>query len=198
MSNEAKLGTVPKGDEGRDAVHVAIVPVRAAERLEGGSPVRLNSDGMAEACRAEDAIGVVDPFRPEEDRIVTMNTWFWLCLYPKTITGLRHVWEHPAFQHPEITPPPASHYTKEKLASEEWLKNYVKIHCPYDEEDGNIDDGYAAFLKHVTDDKWIYYYGNDCHSLSDVEDADELFRHLSIVLGKTITASYFEAFTCSC
>lgn len=38
MSNEAKLGTVPNGNEGRDAVHVAIVPHDPDEPRGKGGP----------------------------------------------------------------------------------------------------------------------------------------------------------------
>ena len=42
MSNEAKLGTVPNGNEGRDAVHVAIVP------NDPSSPTAADGNGGAE------------------------------------------------------------------------------------------------------------------------------------------------------
>lgn len=194
MKNEAKLGTIPNGDEGRDAVHVAIVPIRAATKLFSGSPVRLNARHEAESCCVEDAIGVVDPFMPEDKRHVAIGSWFWLCLYPKTITGLRHVWDHPSFPVTEITAIPVANDAKR--ASEEWLKAYVRKHCTYWEDEP--DDGYSIFLRYVTNEHWIFYAGSDCHDLSDVEDSDELFRHLSIVLERRIDASYFEAFTCTC
>jgi len=191
MSNEAKLGTIPTGTEGRDAVHVAIVPARSANGLVGGSPVKFNPQNEAEACRVEDAIGVVDPFRPQAQRAVPKGSWFWMCLYPKTITGLRHVWDHPSF--PAVSSSESSAPNGDKSASESWLKDYVGKHCPYYE-----GKGYDEFLRYVKDERWIYYYGSECHSLSDVEDADELFRHLSVVLDRRIDASYFESFTCSC
>jgi hypothetical protein len=192
MNNEAKLGTVPKGDEGRDAVHVAIVPVRAAESLAAGWPVKMNATNEAVACHDDDeAIGVVDPFRPLDDRPVAKGSWFWLCLYPKTITGLRHVWEHPSLP---VTLPPSTP-AADKAVSETWLKAYVSKHCEY--WDNRDDKGYGEFLAHVQC-REIFYYGSDCYGLDDVYDADELFHHLGVVLGKRIDASYFETFTCSC
>lgn len=192
MSNERKLGTIPKGDEGRDAVHVAIVPARAASEMVRGLPVKMNVNNEAESCRVADAIGVVDPFIP--NYTVPKGSWFWLCLYPKTITGLRHVWEHPSF--PVAESPAPLPVASDKLASESWLKDYVRKHCPYRENEP--DGGYSEFLGYVKEERWIYYQGSDCHNLSDVDDADELFRHLSVVLDRRIDASYFDAFTCSC
>ncbi len=197
MSNEAKLGTVPKADDLRDAVHIAIIPACAAEFLEGGSPVKLNTENKAQACSPEEAIGIVDPFIQSQCD-VEEGEWFWLCLYPKTITGLRHDWEHPSF--PETTPFPqttkeANVMSDEKLFSKKWLEGYVRTHCPYWRS--KPDGGYSEFLRHV-DRRTIFYYGSGCHSLDEVADADELFDHLSIVLGRRINAEYFEEFGCSC
>lgn len=195
-TDSAKLGTTPNGDEGRDAVHIAIVPCRAGQVLDGGTPVRLNNEGLAVQCRPGEAVGVVDPFIPDIPG-VEKGDWFWLCLYPKTITGLRHAWEHPAFPPSEgaskQTPQPSSANKEESKA---WLKEYVRKHCFYWADE--IDGGLMLFLNYVTEHRWIYFAGSDCHSLDDVDDADELFRHLSVVLDRRIDASYFEAFTCSC
>lgn len=194
MSKETKLGTTPNSDAGRDAVHVAIVPAVASVGLMSGTPVKLNEKGEAEPCKVVDAIGVVDPFREQESRAVRKGGLFWLCLYPQTITGLRHVWEHPSFPPMEISQ--QSQLTKgDKAESEAWVRNYVKTHCPYY---NGSDEGYLEFLRYVDQDRWIYYYGSDCHSIDDVEDRDELFTHLSVILGRRIDASYFDTFTCSC
>ena len=200
MKDEPKLGTTPKGDEGRDAVHIAIVPLRAAELLHAGSPVRINSDNQAENCSPREAIGVVDPFM-QAPACVHSGEWFWLCLYPKTVTGLRHVWEHPAFPKSETAPQIAG---DNKAASEEWLKVYVKAHCPYWSEDipgytkARPDGGYSQFIGCVKDERRIFFHGTDCHSIEEVDDAENLFHHLSVVLNRRIDASYFTAFTCSC
>jgi hypothetical protein len=194
MSNEAKLGTVPNGSEGRDAVHVAIIPARAAQLLDCGQPVKMNAANEAVPCPVDQAVGVVDPFRTENRRRVFEGEWFWLCLYPKTITGLRHVWEHPTFASAGVPSSPA--LSDDKHASEVWIADYVRKHCPYWK--GEADGGYSEFVRYVEQNRWIFYTGSDCHSLEDVADADELFRHLSVVLGRKIDAAYFETFTCTC
>jgi hypothetical protein len=186
---------VPTGTEGRDAVHIAIVPAIAGDNLERGWSVKLNGKNEAEACNSENAIGVVDPFRRWEERFVSKGSWFWLCLYPKTITGLRHVWEHPSF--PEAAKPaPITKHDDERSHSKRWLTDYVRRWCPHwiIEPDG----GYSKFISNVTEDKVMFYSGNDCHGKEDVVDAEDLYRHLSVVLGKQIDASYFTEFTCSC
>ncbi len=198
MSNEAKLGTIPKGNEGRDAVHVAIVPACANEQLISGTPVRITRDNKAQSCRVIDAVGIVDPFRAQDNLLVSQGEWFWLCLYPKTISGLRHVWDHPCFPKAEVAPEIklADLPSNSVSESQRWIQDYVRLHCLYWEYEP--DGGYSEFIRYVRDERWIYYYGSDCHGLGDVKDAEELFQHLSIVLGRRIDASYFEAFTCSC
>lgn len=96
MDDSPQLGQlVPDGERRRDAIHVALAPVMAAERLAPGQHVGLVEAGnveLAGPCSVN--IGIVDPFLTAD---VEPGQRFWLCLYPGTITGLRHVWTHPEF-----------------------------------------------------------------------------------------------------
>jgi hypothetical protein len=86
---------IEDGERRRDAIHIALAPVTAAQRLTPGEHVGLIEAGNVELVGpCDDNIGIVDPFLVED---VEPGQRFWLFLYPNTITGLRHVWTHPAF-----------------------------------------------------------------------------------------------------
>jgi hypothetical protein len=85
------LGTIIDEKQKRDAIHIAVLPVIAAERLLPGQDVSV-MDG--EAFRLGAHVGIVDPFLKTH---VEPGQIFWLLLYPRMVTSLRHVWTHPAF-----------------------------------------------------------------------------------------------------
>lgn len=90
------VGRLLSGTEGRDAIHFALAPVRAQCRLVAGEHVGVRfDDGVYWARPDWDNVGIVDPFLREP---VPAGEWCWLFLYPGTITDLRHVWRHRAFQ----------------------------------------------------------------------------------------------------
>lgn len=89
------LGKFCDDTDVRDAVHVAIVPITATVAVHAGQHVDANGDPGGPK-----KVGVVDPFL---DRLVYPGDKFWLCLYPETVTGMRHHWSHPAFDTPAPT-----------------------------------------------------------------------------------------------
>jgi hypothetical protein len=93
--NEVKLGEIITGDARRDCVHVAVAPVVATVRMPPGCPVGLDEVGNAEISETRHCVGIVDPYLTED---VLPGQRFWLCLYPGTVTSLRHQWTHPAFK----------------------------------------------------------------------------------------------------
>ena len=94
------LGTAPLAEtEARDAIHLAVEPVIAGEKLFPGQDIGLmhTPQGYCAVTRADKNLGIVDPFLKNP---VMPGERFWLVVYPRQIRSLRHVWEHPDFPSP--------------------------------------------------------------------------------------------------
>lgn len=89
----ATLGTFITANEKRDAIHIAVAPVKASQSLNPGEHITVR-DGVAYATRIGEGLGIVDPYLP---RMVNKGEYFWFLMYPRTIKSLRHVWSHPHF-----------------------------------------------------------------------------------------------------
>ncbi len=91
------LGELLQGGERRDCIHVAIAPVVCKDLiLMPGEHIGIvaNHPYFATAKDCAVYIGIVDPFLKSP---VKKGECFYLFLYPNTVTGLRHMWSHPAF-----------------------------------------------------------------------------------------------------
>lgn len=91
------LGKLAKPDAGRDAVHIACAPTVAPCDLKTGDLV----DAAGNPADWDDAVGIVDPFL--RSQVVNKGERFYVCLFPNTVTGLRHEWTHPAY--PDVPAP---------------------------------------------------------------------------------------------
>lgn len=77
----------------RDAVHICILPALACsyDTLVAGTPVIISDKGVAFKCEdLTKAVGIVDPFLQTE---LNTGDCFWVFIYPKNITNVRHNWE---------------------------------------------------------------------------------------------------------
>jgi len=164
---------------GRDAVHMAVIPVTAGERLHPGAPVSLSAARTAVLSPIADAVGVVDPFLPD---FVEKGQRVWLLLKPGTITGLRHDWSHPAFPSSTDATP------EEREESEAWLRDFIgraeHFGSSFEEEIENLINGQGACV-----------YGRE----PDVYEPDaEFWRHLERFIGAPVQRTGNEYFVCQC
>ena len=95
-----KLGKVITERAGRDAVHIAVAPVIAAEQLLPGVRIDFISGSDTYVMRSHMPIGIVDPYL---STYVEKDQRFWMFLLPDMITSLQHKWTHPAFSDEEVT-----------------------------------------------------------------------------------------------
>jgi hypothetical protein len=176
------LGTIIDVDQRRDAIHLAVDPVEAGEKLYPAQDIGLSGGKAWAAGTAIKPLGVVDPFLKTP---VFPGQRFWLVIYPRKINSLRHVWSHPDIPDvPELLPPLS------KVAfSEAWLRDYIsKAGCPgYDETiHGAID---AA----ENGEDYVFFSGRDAHG----EIPKEFWDHLEVLTGRKF-AFRPTGFSCSC
>jgi len=182
--SEFQLGTEPVGEIDRDAVHVAFFCGVADHNIRPGEHVGLR-DGKV-SMLAEKPIGIADPFRKT---MATIGHPVIVCLYPGTVQGMRHHWQHSLVPESGADVPQIS---GNRAAAEEWLRQYAKrVNC-YDTD----EEGFARLIS-CLESKELYFHGSDLHGLWELDDADELRRNAEVYLGHQINFGDF-GFSCSC
>jgi hypothetical protein len=93
MNKKNLLGRTPTALGMKDALHVAVVSLRAAYNLSVGSRISLNEHGEA-VCNGDekDTFGIVNPYRKTD---VVRGEWFWCMMDFGDIPKVKHVWDHP-------------------------------------------------------------------------------------------------------
>lgn len=173
-----KLGTLIDGKAGRDAIHIAIAPVVAIEKLHAGQHIGFPNDGdtVNVSGSANKLIGIVDPYLPA---FVMPGQSFYMLLYPQTITSLRHEWTHPVF----------SAVTVEKGAAEIALRQFADVAgISYDE----LMDAARDYLDH---DEYLIE-GGRWEGFGIPED---FWDHFQTVTGRAVPErDRGSFFSCSC
>lgn len=181
------MGGIMTEDQGRDAVHLAAIAVRSDERLFPSQHIGLVGDKKVSASAIE-LVGIVDPFLMAP---VVPGEWFWLIIYPRTITSLRHEWKHPAFDDAAVKA--ASDAVSE---SERWIQDYA---------DG-LDITYNTLMRGARDwleskrggASWGEYLVQG-GTLEGVSTSDEFWKHYERVTGEVVADDHRQNFfSCSC
>ena len=171
------LGTIIGENQKRDAIHLAVEPVVASEKLYPGQSITVKH-GRAYADNKE-PLGIVDPFLTSP---VFPEQKFWFVMMPRMVHSLRHVWTHPAFtDEPEVAAstnlkadyPPIK--TLEQCALEKKKDVAIRyIESVADEADLSVDEllegahqylEYGEYLNegsrwesfYLDDEFWIHY-----------------------------------------
>jgi len=176
---------------GRDAIHIAVAPVVAAERLSPGQHIGLI--GTDHAGRTDNPVGIVDPYLPAA---VMKGDRFFLFLYPATITSLRHEWTHPAFVAQAANAfngggEYAPLYSRED--SEKWMRDFVE------RNDCGSYEAVVDAVRRFADgtDSYVIVRGHDASG----RIPSDFWPHAERILGKPVPRpvdSDDHYFSCSC
>ena len=144
----ATLGKIIDDTAARDAIHLAVEPAIAGEILEPGCHIGIKNGkayrnmDSSKPGHCDKHTGIVDPFLIRQ---VNEGQRFWLIVYPRQITSLRHVWVHPDFPDPEIKPKSGS-----VEESKKWMMTWAKEWMQDEEDDDATAYNNAISAGHET------------------------------------------------
>lgn len=196
MAQSVNLGEVPKSDDLRDALHIAVISGVAGEKLRAGQNVKIQ-EGVWMSCNISNRMAVVDPYirRP-----LNKGDLFWACLMPNSVTDVKHVWTHPDFPVKEETAMGKAGFSPKD--SEKWLREFVsQANCPqYNEVIAaavgefleNRDPEYYSSAYNCNSEH-LYFAGRDAHG----DIPPEFWDHVENATGKKCPHRPLY-FSCSC
>jgi hypothetical protein len=182
----ATIGNLIDESAGRDAIHLAVEPIVAGAALNPGQDVGI-VDGKAFPRRPY--LGIVDPFL---SKAVKEGQRFWLVVYPRQITSLRHVWEHPSF--PAAVEPVES--VDAKAYSTKWMTDWAVRHMSADYY-GDVEGGRYSPEEALGNaiEAGRHNHVGPYESARDAIDA-EWWGHWEAITGET--GNRDDYFSCSC
>lgn len=163
------LGKTPDQLGLKDAIHTAIVSVRAGCLIEPGQ--RCGLDANREAVPNSKGCGVADPFLRKS---IMRGQSFWLILCQDEVPNVQHVWEHPSVDFTPPTTPPSRNRTIAATA-EEFGVSYEQVMAAaqlvYDKDRSTEYPGTleADALEEITDNFDRYYFWSEWASETGVE-----------------------------
>lgn len=181
------LGELITSDKGRDAVHVAIAPVTATEKLHPGQGlVLVDGDPARVKAAVGEWIGIVDPFLMAA---VFPEQRFWMWMRPGSITSLRHEWTHDALD------------TSKPDVAKEWMRAFAD----------SVGDSYDFVMEGARDYLASYdpkhEYGGwdrrtlDAHKYEGISVPDEFWTHYETITGEKVVEGakghFFNCMGCS-
>jgi len=175
----------------RDAVHFALAPVIAAERLSPGQHIGFVGENTV-GPMTNKPLGIVDPFLPGP---VNKGDRFWMFLYPNTITSLRHEWSHEAFDTEEKDPVIANYVLTDKLPYDDFISNSKTWLTEFA---WTADISYDELMNAAKDSIEHGEYLSDGGKWEGFHTPSEFWRHYEIVTGKPVEDHDANFFSCSC
>lgn len=165
---------------GRDAVHVAIAPATATMKLFPGQHVDPKGEPTTSGVNA---VGIVDPYLVLP---VQPGQTFFIFLYPRTVTSLRHEWQHPKFD--------AEIRDDRMSMGEMWLRVFAKKIKPYEGD----NEAYVNMVEDLRNGS-LRGHGTDLYGEQDIDydDRERLKEYAKSVLGISLDYSSM-SFSCSC
>lgn len=190
MAGDIGIGRIIEDEAHRDAIHVAVAPVKAACRLWPGQRVSLIQGGQFATDDAKlPPVGIVDPFLSHP---IETGTQFYMFLFPGSITSLRHEWTHPAFGDAKPSQP------ADVAASEKWLLDFANSLC--DDEDGPMTPSRLM----IAADRWVEYgeflveRGGQSWQYALEGRERDFWHHYEVVRGVKVEEPDARFFSCSC
>lgn len=194
-TTQETIGKLIDAGQQRDAIHIAVYPVVASEKLFPGQEVCL-IDGTEKVGVRSMPIphGIIDPFLSGP---VYPDQRCWLFLFPNTVTGMRHHWEHPAFV--EFQPSVSG-----IEASRKWMEEFAANHYYYPNyyQEGEEKRRYTADEliqagKEYLESDWKHIQKGS-ESLRDDTNAEEFWKHFQVITGIQVPSGTEQPFCCTC